>query len=153
KRRAQQAHGIVVRPVIGRRLTTYRQAFAQQRLSLGPFVLGEEVAAEVGEFVGQQGAVGLGGLAADGQSVAAPRLGVGPAAERLVSVDEAGAALEGVGMVGAQLRCAALERLLAERDRLPAERDRLGRSAGLGQQPAQVLVELGLQFGVMRYLR
>ena len=56
-------------------------------------------------------------------------------------------------MVGAKVRCAAVEGLLAERDRLLAERDRLGRSAGLGQQPAQVLVELGLQLGVMRHLR
>jgi hypothetical protein len=49
-------------------------------------------------------AVLVGGLQGHGQGGAAPRLGVGPAAERLVGVDELAAALEGVGVVRAQRR-------------------------------------------------
>ena len=85
---------------------------------------------ERSEIVGQEGAVGLDGLAAAGQRFAIQALGLGPSAERLVDGGEVAAAHERVGMVGAQLGLAELERRLEQRDRLgqPA-----GRHVGGGQ--------------------
>ena len=77
----------------------------------------EQVPAQRGEVIGQEGALGPSGLAAAGQRVAPQGLGLGPAVEGFVGVGQEPLGREGIGVVRADRRPEALEGLPEERDR------------------------------------
>ena len=89
------------------------------------------MSAELSEIPGQEGTVGLFGLASSGERLAQQTLGLGPPAERLVGGCQEAPIPEGHEVVGPELRIALLDGCLEQRDRI-------GRPTGLEVGGGQV---------------
>ena len=118
KRSSEQAHLAKPTPVVRGCFLANRQALAEQGLGRWPLPLQEQVAAEAGLVAGQARAVEALLLTAACQVIAPDHLGVGPAAEQLVSRGEVVAAKERVGVVSPELGLERLDIHLEKRGRL-----------------------------------